>query len=95
MIAQVPALAAEKLEEGPAFRMPAPPQIIGQLSKSRDPFGQIRKLIFDTVHYIVHSKSLSTTFSSNDIFSYFKEDPDADGLKCIDIESFLARRNHS
>ena len=34
VVAQIPALAIEELEEGPALGVPAPPEVVGQLSQS-------------------------------------------------------------
>ena len=64
MVAQIPAPAIKELEERPAFRVPAPPEVVGQLSQSRDPFGKMGEFVFDALHECVNSKPISLRLSS-------------------------------
>jgi APA family basic amino acid/polyamine antiporter len=47
--------------------MPAPPEVVGQLSKTRDPLWQIGKLILDAVHETIRSRLIDATALFRDI----------------------------
>jgi len=55
VVAQIPAPAIEELEKSPAFRVPTPPEVVSQLSQSRDPFGKMGKFVFSAMHECIRS----------------------------------------